>query len=68
VGREFSSTETEVPATWFGILNSLFIVVFAPFSRSGWESKYNPPGPLKFGLGLSLLGLGLWFWLMAVWH
>jgi POT family proton-dependent oligopeptide transporter len=40
VGREFSSTETEVPATWFGILNSLFIVVFAPFFLEVVES-YN---------------------------
>jgi POT family proton-dependent oligopeptide transporter len=61
VGREFSSTETEVPATWFGILNSLFIVVFAPFFSKWWESKYNLSGPLKFGLGLSLLGLGFGF-------
>ena len=61
VGREFSSTETEVPATWFGILNSLFIVVFAPFFSKWWESKYNLSGPMKFGLGLSLLGLGFGF-------
>jgi hypothetical protein len=26
--RIFSATGTEVPATWFSILNSLFIVVF----------------------------------------
>jgi POT family proton-dependent oligopeptide transporter len=30
VGREFAAVGTEVPATWFGILNSLFIVCFAP--------------------------------------
>jgi POT family proton-dependent oligopeptide transporter len=29
VGREYAA-ESEVPATWFGILNSLFIVGFAP--------------------------------------
>ncbi len=61
VGREYYATETEVPATWFGILNSLFIVVFAPFFSKWWESKYNISGPMKFGLGLALLGLGFGF-------
>jgi POT family proton-dependent oligopeptide transporter len=28
VGREYAAESTEVPATWFGILNSLFIVGF----------------------------------------
>jgi POT family proton-dependent oligopeptide transporter len=61
VGREYASTETEVPATWFGILNSLFIVVFAPVFSKWWESRYNLSGPLKFGLGMTLLGLGFGF-------
>jgi POT family proton-dependent oligopeptide transporter len=39
-------------ATWFGILNSLFIVGFVSFSK-WWESKYNISGPMKFGLGLT---------------
>jgi POT family proton-dependent oligopeptide transporter len=26
-----------------------------------WESKYNISGPMKFGLGLTLLGLGFGF-------
>lgn len=59
--REFNATGTEVPATWFGILNSLFIVVFAPIFSKWWESKYNLSGPMKFGLGLTLLGLGFGF-------
>jgi proton-dependent oligopeptide transporter, POT family len=61
VMREYNSPETEVPATWFGILNSLFIVVFAPIFSKWWESKYNLSGPMKFGLGLTLLGLGFGF-------
>ena len=28
---EFQNDITEVPASWFGVLNSLFIIVFAPF-------------------------------------
>lgn len=52
------SNETEVPASWFGILNSFFIIAFAPLFSKIWESKYNPSGPVKFGFGLILLGLG----------
>jgi len=61
INREFTATETEVPATWFGILNSLFIICFAPLFSKWWESKYNLPGAVKFGLGLILLGLGFGF-------
>ncbi len=50
--------EVEVPASWFGILNSLFIIMFAPVFSKVWESKYNPSAPVKFGMGLILLGLG----------
>jgi POT family proton-dependent oligopeptide transporter len=42
------------------ILNSLFIVGFAPAFSKWWESKYNISGPMKFGLGLTL-GLGFGF-------
>lgn len=61
VAREYYAVDTEVPATWFGILNSLFIVIFAPFFSKWWESQYNLSGPMKFGLGLTLLGLGFGF-------
>lgn len=50
--------ETEVPASWFGILNSFFIITFAPLLSRIWESPLNPSAPVKFGLGLVLLGLG----------
>jgi POT family proton-dependent oligopeptide transporter len=33
VGREYAAESTEVPATWFGILNSLFIVGFRLFFK-----------------------------------
>jgi POT family proton-dependent oligopeptide transporter len=57
VERE-KQNETEVPASWFGILNSFFIIAFAPLLSKLWESPLNPPAPIKFGLGLILLGLG----------
>lgn len=56
--REFKSDATEVPASWFGILNSFFIIAFAPLFSKMWESRYNPSGPVKFAIGLILLGLG----------
>ena len=56
--REFNADTTEVPASWFGILNSLFIISFAPMFSKLWESKYNPSAAVKFGLGLILLGFG----------
>jgi POT family proton-dependent oligopeptide transporter len=62
VGREFSSTETEVPATWFGILNSLFIVVLHLFLEVGKVSTTFPAIKVVWVLAL---GLGF-FWLMGV--
>lgn len=63
--REFLMIEksttplTEVPASWFGILNSLFIITFAPLFSKWWESKYNPSANMKYGIGLFLLALGM---------
>ena len=50
--------EVEIPATWFLILNSLFIIMFAPLFSKIWESKFNPPAAAKYGIGLILTGLG----------
>lgn len=50
---------TEVPATWFSTLNSLFIISLAPLFSKWWESKYNPPANFKYGIGMSLLALGM---------
>jgi POT family proton-dependent oligopeptide transporter len=50
---------TEVPATWFSTLNSLFIITLAPLFSKWWESKYNPSANLKFGIGMSLLAIGM---------
>ena len=49
----------EIQASWFAILNSLFIIIFAPFFSKWWESKYNPSANMKFGLGMFLLALGM---------
>ncbi len=56
--KEFDAPVAEVPASWFSILNSFFIITCAPLFSKIWESKYNPSGPIKFGTGLILLGVG----------
>ena len=56
--REFNAETAEVPASWFGILNSLFIILFAPIFSKIWESKFNPSASVKFAFGLILLGIG----------
>lgn len=50
---------TEVPATWFSTLNSLFIISLAPLFSKWWESKYNPAANIKYGMGMLFLGLGM---------
>ena len=58
---EIQSSSTEVPITWFAILNSLFIIIFAPLFSKWWDSSYNPPASVKYFLGLVLLGIGFGF-------
>ncbi|MDX1828943.1 MAG: peptide MFS transporter [Lutibacter sp.] len=53
--------EIQIPATWFLILNSLFIIVFAPLFSKWWESKYNPNPASKYAIGLFFLGIGFAF-------
>lgn len=58
---QYNVENPEVPASWFSILNSLFIITFAPLFARWWESKYNPSAAVKYGLGLILLGIGFLF-------
>ena len=64
INREFSKDATEVGASWFGILNSFFIITLAPLFSKWWESKANPSAAMKYGLGLILLGL--WFGVLVL--
>ena len=56
--REFQGDATEITVSWFSILNSFFIIVFASFFSKWWESKYNPSAAWKYSFGLILLGVG----------
>lgn len=53
--------ELEIPATWFLILNSLFIIALAPIFSKWWESRFNPPLAGKYAIGLFFLGIGFAF-------
>jgi proton-dependent oligopeptide transporter, POT family len=52
----------EVPATWFQIVNSLFIVIFAPVFAAIWlklsSRGLNLSSPAKFAMGLLFGGVG----------
>ncbi len=65
---EFNDPQTEVDVTWFAILNSLYIIIFAPLFTKWWDSKYNPPASVKYFLGLALLGLGFAFLAFGAWN
>jgi POT family proton-dependent oligopeptide transporter len=55
---KFSQEGNQIDASWFGILNSFFIISLAPLFSKWWESKYNPSAAVKYGIGLILLGIG----------
>lgn len=67
INREFSITATEIPASWFSVLNSLYIILLAPLFSKIWASKLNPSGPVKFAIGLILLGIGFAFLSFGSW-
>jgi proton-dependent oligopeptide transporter, POT family len=53
----------ELPASVFQSLNSLFVVLFAPFFAWLWLKlgKYEPGSPTKMAIGLFMLAMGyLW--------
>lgn len=58
----------EVPASWYQSLGPLFIITLAPVMAAVWmaliQRRLEPSLPMKFALGLLLLGAG--FVVMAV--
>lgn len=55
---EFKDNQVEVTTSWFSILNSFFIIVFASLFSKWFDSKYNPSAAIKYALGLIIMGLG----------
>lgn len=52
----------QIPAIWFQVINSVFIVLLAPVAAAIWVAldrrNANPSSPVKFSLGLLFGGLG----------
>jgi POT family proton-dependent oligopeptide transporter len=56
--REFTAETSEITVSWFSIMNSFFIIAFASVVSKIWDSKYNPPAAVKYGMGLIIMSLG----------
>lgn len=56
--NEAQLDHTEVTVSWFQILNSFFIITLASSFSKMWEKVWNPSGPVKFAMGLALVGVG----------
>ncbi len=56
--NEFSKSASEIDPSWFSILNSFFIIAFASTISKIWDSKFNPPAAIKYGLGLIIMAIG----------
>lgn len=61
---ELKQNEVEITVSWFSILNSFFIIAFASLFSKWFDSKYNPPAAVKYGLGLIIMAIG--FGLLAL--
>ena len=53
-----TADSSEITVSWFSILNSFFIITFASTVSKLWDSKYNPPASVKYGLGLIVMAIG----------
>ncbi|MBP3943596.1 peptide MFS transporter [Sphingobacteriaceae bacterium WQ 2009] len=58
LNKEFSSDKSEITVSFFSTLNSFFIISCASLVSRIWDSKYNPPAAVKYGLGLIIMALG----------
>lgn len=66
--NKFSEDGSNIDASWFGILNSFFIISLAPLFSKWWESKYNPSAGMKYGFGLILLAIGFGILAFGAWE
>lgn len=58
LNNEFSKEASEIDPSWFSILNSFFIISLASSVSKIWDSKFNPPAAVKYGLGLIIMAIG----------
>ncbi|AVM55095.1 peptide MFS transporter [Capnocytophaga sp. oral taxon 864] len=62
--KEERDNWVETTVSWFSILNSFFIIALASLFSCWWDSKYNLPAAMKYGIGLLMLSVG--FGLLAL--
>ena len=62
--KEVRDNWVEVTVSWFSILNSFFIIALASLFSRWWDSRFNPPAAVKYGIGLLMLSIG--FGLLAI--
>ncbi len=55
---EVKANKVEITVSWFSILNSFFIILFASLFSKWWDSRYNPSAATKYALGLIIMGIG----------
>ncbi|MTG96968.1 MULTISPECIES: peptide MFS transporter [Myroides] len=55
---EIKDNQVEITASWFSILNSFFIIALASIVSKLWDSRFNPPASIKYGLGLIIMAIG----------
>ena len=70
--RDFTNREVlgwPVPATWFQSINPFFLITLAPVFGALWiklsARNLNPKTPIKFALGLILVGVGFFLMYLA---
>ncbi|GLS27299.1 peptide MFS transporter [Marinibactrum halimedae] len=67
--RTLDFIDFEIPASWFQSINSLFIILTAPFVAWLWfilaKRNLDPSSPVKFAFGLLLLAAGFFVMVLA---
>lgn len=61
LNRELRAESSEITVSFFSTLNSFFIITLGSSVSRIWDSKYNPPAAVKYGLGLIIMAIGFGF-------
>jgi POT family proton-dependent oligopeptide transporter len=56
--KDWTATTTEITVSWFSILNSFFIIVFASMFTKFWDKHPNVPASYKYGASLIIMAIG----------
>ena len=56
--KDWTADTTEITVSWFSILNSFFIIVFASMFTKIWDNNPNFPASYKYGLSLIIMAIG----------